>query len=217
MESYQRQFIEFALQQKALLFGEFVLKSKRISPYFFNSGCFNTGAAIAKLGRFYADAIVHVGIAYDMIFGPAYKGIPLVTAVAIALAEHYRRDVPYAFNRKEEKDHGEGKLIVGAALAGKVLAIDDVITAGTTVHESVHIIRAAGAEWAGEVICFDRAERGQEGNTSAVESVVQRYGAPVVSIVGLQHVMAYLREKSEMRLLQQMEEYQRQYGAVEVG
>ncbi len=184
MESYKREFIELALEMGVLRFGEFTLKSGRVSPYFFNAGLFNTGRAAAKLGRFYAAAVQDCGITFDLLFGPAYKGIPLVTLTAAALAEYHDRDLPYCFNRKEAKDHGEGGLIVGAPMRGQVLVLDDVITAGTAIREAMDIIRAEGAAPAGVVVALDRAERGQ-GSLSAVQEVEQTYRIPVASIIGL--------------------------------
>lgn len=213
MKDYQRDFIEFALAQKALLFGEFTLKSGRKSPYFFNSGLFDTGKSIAKLGFFYAQAIQASGIDYDILFGPAYKGIPLVTAVAIALAEHHGIDKPYSFNRKEVKAYGEGGCIVGTPLSGRILLIDDVISAGTTIRESERIIRDAGATFAGVCISVDRQERG-EGKTSAVQEVESTYQLPVINIVTLTDIMSYLAEENETDKLAQMKAYQVQYGVI---
>lgn len=212
MKDYQQAFIEFSLKQKALLFGEFILKSGRVSPYFFNAGCFNTGKAIAELGHFYAEAIKASGIEYDVLFGPAYKGIPLATAVAIALAERHGVDKPFAFNRKEAKEYGEGGSIVGAPLLGRVLLIDDVISAGVTVNESAGIIRNAGATFAGVCISVDRQERG-EGGISAVEEVTTRYHLPVIHIVGLVDIMTYLKGQGETDMLAKMSAYQAEYGA----
>lgn len=192
LKPYQIEFLTFALQVGALQLGEFILKSGRCSPYFFNSGLFNTGARLARLGRFYAQAIVDAGLEYDMIFGPAYKGIPLVSAVAIALADHHQTEVPYAFNRKEIKDHGEGGSVVGAPLAGRVLIIDDVISAGTSVRESLHLIHAAQAIPVGVSISLDREERGT-GALSAVQELTQQHQLPVISIVTLTHLIAYFR------------------------
>ncbi len=197
MQTYQRRFLEFAIESKVLCFGEFTLKSGRSSPYFFNSGLFNSGAKLARLGEFYAEAIIASGIRFDMLFGPAYKGIPLVAATAIALAEHHGRDLPYAFNRKEAKDHGEGGNIVGAPLQGKVLIVDDVISAGTSVKESNAIIRAAGAKPAGVVISLDRQERG-EGDRSAIQEVEQELGIPVASIANLDALLDYLASRPEL-------------------
>lgn len=191
MQDYQRDFLRFALNQGVLRFGDFTLKSGRHSPYFFNAGLFNSGAALARLGRFYAAALQASDLACDVLYGPAYKGIPLAAAAAIALADQYGRDVPYAFNRKESKDHGEGGLIVGHPLRGDILIIDDVITAGTSVRESIDIIRAQGARPAGVLIALDRQERGQD-ERSAVQEVRERFGIPVVSIATLADLVAFL-------------------------
>ncbi len=212
MHAYQREFLDFVIATDVLRFGEFTLKSGRVSPYFFNSGLFNTGSSIAKLGRYYAAAIENSDIEYDMIFGPAYKGIPLATSAAIALADHHDRDLPYAFNRKEAKDHGEGGTIVGAALAGKVLIIDDVISAGTSVRESIDMIKAAGATTTGVVIALDRQEKGQD-ERSAIQEVEQQYDFPVASIVKLDDLISYLAEKPEMATaLNNVSAYREQYG-----
>jgi orotate phosphoribosyltransferase len=192
MLDYQREFIEFALQHQVLRFGEFTLKSGRKSPYFFNAGLFNSGGALGRLGEYYAHAIAGSGIGYDMLFGPAYKGIPLAAAAAIALARLFGQDVPYCFNRKEAKGHGEGGMTVGAVLAGRVLIIDDVISAGTSVNESVEIIRSAGATPAGVVIALDRQERGS-GALSAVQEVRQRHGIDVASVINLEALLEYLK------------------------
>ncbi len=210
MQAYQREFIGFALDCGVLRFGEFKLKSGRISPYFFNSGLFNTGGRLARLGRFYAEAIVASGIGFDMLYGPAYKGIPLVTAAAIALAEQHGRDLPYAFNRKEAKDHGEGGAIVGCPLQGRVLIIDDVISAGTSVGESMEIIKKSGATPVGVVIALDRQERGQ-GPTSAVQEVEARYRLRVFSIAKLETLIAYLRETAAPHLAA-IQAYRAAYG-----
>lgn len=191
MQDYQREFLRFALDQGVLRFGDFTLKSGRHSPYFFNAGLFNTGATLARLGRCYAAALQASDLACDVLYGPAYKGIPLAAATAIALADEYGRDVPYAFNRKESKDHGEGGLIVGHPLRGDVLIIDDVITAGTSVRESIDIIQAQGARPAGVLIALDRQERGQD-ERSAVQEVRERFGIPVVSIATLADLVAFL-------------------------
>lgn len=213
MHDYQREFLAFAIRTGVLRFGEFKLKSGRISPYFFNSGLFNSGDSIARLGRYYAAALNGSGIAYDMLFGPAYKGIPLAVATVVALADHHRRDVPYAFNRKEAKTHGEGGTVVGAPLHGRVLIIDDVISAGTSVRESVAIIKAAGATPAGVVIALDRQERGQ-GPTSAIQEVEKTFGLKVASIVNLDNLVAYLKEQADMqRSLDGVRAYREQYGA----
>jgi orotate phosphoribosyltransferase len=200
MQPYQQEFLEFAIAQNVLRFGKFTLKSGRQSPYFFNAGLFNTGKALAKLGRFYASAIQASGIDFDLLFGPAYKGIPLVATTAIALAEQHQRDLPYAFNRKEIKDHGEGGNIVGAALAGRILLIDDVISAGTAIREAVEIIQAAGATLAGVVIALNRQERGKT-ELSAIQEIEQHYNIPVISIVSLEDLITYLELKSDKQKL----------------
>jgi len=182
MRDYQKAFIEFALSRNVLRFGEFTLKSGRVSPYFFNAGLFNTGSALARLGRYYAEAIVDSGLAFDVLFGPAYKGIPLAATTCVALADHHERDMPYCFNRKEAKAHGEGGNIVGSPLQGRILIIDDVITAGTAIRESMQLIETAGAKPAGVVIALDRQEKGS-GELSAIQEVEQQYGIPVLSIV----------------------------------
>jgi len=194
------EFVRFALEQGVLRFGSFKVKSGRVSPYFFNAGLFDSGASVGRLARFYAQALLDSGIAFDMLFGPAYKGIPLATAVAVALAGHPQaqgRDVPFAYNRKEAKDHGEGGTLVGAPLRGRVVIIDDVITAGTSVRESVQIIRAAGAEPAAVLIALDRMERAGPDDAlsahSAVQDVAHTYGIPVVSIASLDDIMALLQ------------------------
>jgi orotate phosphoribosyltransferase len=200
----RREFVQFALNEGVLRFGSFVTKSGRTSPYFFNAGLFNTGASVGKLAQFYAQALVDAKLPFDMLFGPAYKGIPLATATSVALASHaglQGRDVPFAYNRKEAKDHGEGGVLVGAPLKGKVVIIDDVITAGTSVRESVDIIRAAGAEPCAVLIAMDRMERaGPDGALSphsAVQEVQQRYGLPVVSIASLTDILALLEKNAE--------------------
>jgi orotate phosphoribosyltransferase len=212
MRTYQKEFIDLALELGVLRFGEFTLKSGRISPYFFNAGLFNTGHAAARLGRFYAAAVAESGVGFDMIFGPAYKGIPLATLTAAALAEHHGTNVPFAYNRKEAKDHGEGGQVVGAPLAGKVLIIDDVITAGTAVREAVKIIAAAGAEIAGLVISLDRQERGS-GRLSAVQELQQSLGMPVVSIVRLDELVETLKTSSDFgNYLESVLAYRQEYG-----
>ncbi|MFV8836232.1 orotate phosphoribosyltransferase [Aquisalimonas sp.] len=213
MHDYQREFLDFALEQNVLRFGEFQLKSGRISPYFFNAGLFNTGGTLAALGRYYARSITNSGVGFDMLFGPAYKGIPLASTTAVALADHHDRDVPWAFNRKEAKDHGEGGTIVGAPLAGRVLVIDDVISAGTSVRESVNMIRAAGAELAGVAIALDRKERGS-GELSAVQQVRDQYNAPVVPIVDLDDLVEWLEQRGDHDAdLTAIRAYREQYGA----
>jgi orotate phosphoribosyltransferase len=212
MENYQQEFIEFALNIGVLRFGEFTLKSGRKSPYFFNAGLFNSGSSLAQLGRYYAQTIVDSRIPFDVLYGPAYKGIPLAAATAIALADHHGKDIPYAFNRKEAKDHGEGGVIVGAQLQGKVLIIDDVISAGTSVRESIDIINANKAQPAGVVIALDRQEKGQ-GDTSAIQEVENDYGLPVASIIQLQLLIEYLQGHSDMQeSLQAISAYREQYG-----
>ncbi len=193
MRDYQREFIEFAIEQNVLRFGEFTLKSGRISPYFFNAGLFNTGTALAKLGRYYAAAIEDAGVPFDVLFGPAYKGIPLAASAAVALSNDYNRDVPYVFNRKEAKDHGEGGNLVGAPLEGRVMIIDDVITAGTAIREVMEIINAAQATPAAVMIALNRMERGK-GELSAIQEVERDYGMHVISIVSLEDIVAYLTD-----------------------
>ena len=212
MQDYKRDFLQFAIDTGVLRFGEFTLKSGRTSPYFFNSGLFNTGKSLARLGRYYAEAIIESGIGFDMIFGPAYKGIPLAASTAIALADHHQRDVPYAFNRKEAKDHGEGGSIVGAPLQGRVLVIDDVITAGTAIRESVAILDAADAQLAGVVISLDRQEKGT-GDTSAIQEVEKQYAIRVANIVTLTDLIEFLSEQSgQEAALAAIQAYREQYG-----
>ncbi|GAB3311935.1 orotate phosphoribosyltransferase [Haliea atlantica] len=191
MQAYQQEFIELARRYQVLRFGEFTLKSGRISPYFFNAGAFASGAALAALGRCYAQRIVDSGLAFDVLLGPAYKGIPLAAATAIALADRHGLDVPFAYNRKEAKDHGEGGTLVGAPLEGRVLVIDDVITAGTAVREVIGMIESAGAELAGVAIGLDRQERGS-GELSAIQEIEQAYRIPVLSIIDINHIIAWL-------------------------
>jgi len=212
MQDYQREFLRFAFDTGVLRFGEFTLKSGRKSPYFFNAGLFNTGAALSRLGRFYASAIVESAIAFNVLYGPAYKGIPLAATTSIALADLHARDVPYAFNRKESKDHGEGGNIVGHPLEGNILIIDDVITAGTSVRESVDIIGAHGARAAGVVIALDRQERGQD-KRSAIEEVRSQFGIPVFSIATLTDLVAFLEESPiDSNTLSAVRDYQKRYG-----
>jgi len=214
MLKYQKQFLDFVIHHRILRFGEFTLKSGRQSPYFFNAGLFNTGSALAFLGRSYAAAIRHSGIEFDVMFGPAYKGIPLAAVTAAALAEHFNHDVPYCFNRKEAKDHGEGGSIVGAPLAGRVLVIDDVITAGTAIREVMAIISQHGAQAAGVVVALDREERGQ-GALSAIGEIRQQYEIPVYSIIGLGQIVTYLEQTQNPELapyLPKLHEYQERYG-----
>lgn len=213
MQDYQHAFIEFALNTGVLRFGEFTLKSGRISPYFFNSGLFNTGGSLAKLGRFYASALIDNEIDFDMLFGPAYKGIPLASTCAIALADEHDRDLPYSFNRKEAKDHGEGGTIVGSPLQGKVMIIDDVISAGTSVRESIDLINEASATPAGVVIALDRQELGK-GDVSAIAEIEKNYTMPVTSIIKLEHLIAFLKDNSEMaQYYDKVQAYQERYGA----
>jgi orotate phosphoribosyltransferase len=214
MLSYQKEFLDFVIGRSILRFGEFTLKSGRQSPYFFNAGLFNSGAALAFLGRCYAAAIRHADIPYDVLFGPAYKGIPLVAAASVALAEHFAQDVPYCFNRKEAKDHGEGGALVGAPLSGRVLVIDDVITAGTAIRETMTLIRQAGAIAAGVVVALDREERGQ-GELSAIDEIRREYGIPVTSIIGLGQIVHYLEDAGNQelaRFLPQLKMYRERYG-----
>lgn len=213
MKDYQREFLDTALACEALRFGTFTLKSGRVSPYFFNSGLFNTGERLACLGRSYAAAIVDSKIEFDMLYGPAYKGIPLASAAAIALVRDYQRDIPYAFNRKEAKDHGEGGVVIGAPLRGRVLIVDDVISAGTSVRESVGVIAGAGATAAGVAIALDRQERGHAG-VSAVQEVERAFGLRVVSIANLDTLLAYLRERGGLaEQLKAVAQYRQSYGA----
>ena len=212
MQDYQRDFIRFAIERGVLRFGEFTLKSGRTSPYFFNAGLFNTGTALAQLGRYYAAAIVQSGIAFDVLFGPAYKGIPLAAATAVQLAELHQMDVPWCFNRKEAKDHGEGGSLVGSPLAGNVLIIDDVITAGTAIREVMHIIQAQQARPAGVLIALNRQERGN-GDLSAIQEVERDFNIPVISIVSLNQVLEYLADDAQLKQhLPAVEAYRAQYG-----
>lgn len=212
MQAYQRDFIRFAIDRGVLRFGEFTLKSGRTSPYFFNAGLFNSGSALAQLGRFYAAAVVESGIAFDVLFGPAYKGIPLAASTAVALAEHHNLDLPWCFNRKEAKAHGEGGSLVGAPLTGNVLIIDDVITAGTAIREVMQIISAQGATAAGVLIALNRQERGN-GELSAIQEVERDFGIPVVSIVSLNQVLEFLADDPQLKQhLPAVEAYRAQYG-----
>lgn len=212
MQSYKKEFLEFAIEAGVLRFGEFTLKSGRISPYFFNAGLFDRGSHLARLGRFYAQAIVDSAIDFDVLFGPAYKGIPLAAAASIALADHHALDTPWCFNRKEAKDHGEGGNLVGAALQGRVMIIDDVITAGTAIRESLQIIDAAGASAAGVVIALDRQERGQ-GERSAIQEVEQDLGLTVASIVTLAELQRFLQDRPDSaEALQGIADYRAKYG-----
>jgi orotate phosphoribosyltransferase len=212
---YKREFLEFALETGVLRFGEFTLKSGRISPYFFNTGLFQTGEALARLGHYYARSIVESGLAFDMLYGPAYKGIPLVSVTAVALYEQHGRNYPYAFNRKEAKDHGEGGMVVGAPLRGRVLILDDVISAGTSVRESVEVIRMAGAEPVGVAISLDRQERGT-GPQSAVQQVERDYGLQVIRIVCLNDLVGYLAERGGPgAALEAVRGYRERYGVTD--
>jgi orotate phosphoribosyltransferase len=211
MKNYQHDFIEFAVLRNTLRFGEFTLKSGRISPYFFNAGLFNKGEDLRKLGQFYAAAIENSGIDYEVIFGPAYKGIPLVTTTSVALCD-YGKNVDYAFNRKEAKDHGDGGVTVGANLADKnVLIVDDVITAGTAIRESVEVLKQANAKLVGVVVALDRQERGQ-GATSAIQEIEELYNIPVISIVKFEHLISYIQAEQQDDILQKMRAYRKQYG-----
>jgi orotate phosphoribosyltransferase len=212
---FRQEFIEFAVARQVLRFGEFKTKAGRLSPYFFNSGLFNDGGSLLRLSQFYAKAIAASGLEFDLLFGPAYKGIPLVAAVAVALAGQ-GRNLPYSFNRKEAKDHGEGGTIVGAPLQGRVLIVDDVISAGTSVRESVELIRAAGATPAGVVIALDRMERGT-GELSAVQEVERDYGIPVVAVATLEDLMTFLASHGELAAHQAaVAAYRSQYGVSRV-
>ncbi|UJF22028.1 orotate phosphoribosyltransferase [Shewanella sp. OMA3-2] len=212
MKAYQREFIEFALERQVLRFGEFTLKSGRTSPYFFNAGLFNTGKDLARLGRFYAAALIDSGIGFDLLFGPAYKGIPIATTTAVALCDHHDVDIPYCFNRKEAKTHGEGGSLVGSELKGKVMLVDDVITAGTAIRESMEIINAHNAQLAGVLIALDRQEKGK-GELSAIQEVERDFGCQIVSIIKLADLINYLSEKSGMETeLASVSAYRQQYG-----
>jgi len=211
MLDYQKEFIQYALDCGVLKFGEFQLKSGRTSPYFFNTGLFNTGAMLGKLGQFYAQTLIQSEVSVDMLYGPAYKGIPLVSTASIAYSQ-LKQDIPYAFNRKEAKDHGEGGVIVGTALQGKVLILDDVITAGTSVRESVEIINQMGAMPAGVLIALDRQEKG-ENEKSAVQEVSERFGMPVISIISLTQIIEFLEiEGASGEQLEIIKAYRQQYG-----
>ncbi|BDX05012.1 orotate phosphoribosyltransferase [Planctobacterium marinum] len=212
MQDYQKAFIEFALERNVLRFGEFTLKSGRKSPYFFNAGLFNTGRDLAKLGQYYAEALVAANIEFDVLFGPAYKGIPIATTTAVALAEKHNVDTPYCFNRKEKKDHGEGGNLVGSALEGRVMLVDDVITAGTAIRESMALLDECGASLAGVLIALDRQEKGK-GELSAIQEVERDFNTQVVSIVSLADLIEYLKDKPEMsQHLENITQYRASYG-----
>ena len=212
MQAYKREFLDLSLELDVLRFGEFTLKSGRVSPYFFDAGLFNTGYAAAKLGRYYASAIADSDLEFDMLFGPAYKGIPLVVLAASALAEHHDLDVPYAFNRKEAKAHGEGGSIVGAPLNGKVLIVDDVITAGTAAREAQQIVSSAGADTTGLIISLDRQEVGKD-SRSAIQEFEQTLRIPVISIIQLEDLIDMLEESAEYNgFLEPVLEYRKKYG-----
>jgi len=211
MLDYQREFIDFSLSCGVLKFGEFLLKSGRISPYFFNAGLFNTGAKLGKLGQFYAQALVQSGLSIDVLYGPAYKGIPLAASTAIAYAALTNSDIPYVFNRKETKDHGEGGVLVGAELRGKVMIVDDVITAGTSVRESIEIINSVHATPVGVLCALDRQEKGDK-ELSAIQQVMSDYAIPVITIIGLETIMEYLAETGAEREIAAIKCYHDQYG-----
>jgi orotate phosphoribosyltransferase len=213
--AYQSEFIDLCVQLGVLRFGKFTLKSGRESPYFFNAGLFNTGLAVSAVGRAYAAALVSSNLNFDMLFGPAYKGIPLVTITAAAMAERHGRNLAFAFNRKEAKDHGEGGSIVGSPLKGRVLIVDDVITAGTAIRESIDIIHAAGASPAGVLLALDRQERAGSGALSAVQEVRQQYQIPVVAVVNLADLMAHVAVSGQAADLAGMRQYRERYGLVD--
>jgi orotate phosphoribosyltransferase len=212
MKSYQASFIELALKAEVLKFGEFTLKSGRVSPYFFNAGKFQTGAALAQLGRFYAEALLHSGAEFDMLFGPAYKGIPLVSTIAIALADQHGLDLPYGYNRKEAKTHGEGGSLVGAPLAGKVAIVDDVITAGTAIRQVLDLMQSTNASPAAIVVGLDRQERGQ-GELSAIQELELETGIPVVNIVKLNDIIQFLKNSGDEKQLDAVVSYREKYGS----
>ena len=212
MKEFQCEFIRFAIAHQVLKFGEFTLKSGRKSPYFFNAGLFNSGQALAALGRFYAQALVEAGIDFDVVFGPAYKGIPLASATAIALADHHNQNVPWCFNRKEAKDHGEGGHLVGAPLAGQIVIVDDVMTAGTAIRESMELIANSGAKPACVVVCLDRQEKGK-GELSAIQEVERDFGIPVISIINLQQILEFIESDQELnQYIDAVNSYRAQYG-----
>ena len=211
MKDYQKAFIELAIRHKALCFGEFTLKSGRVSPYFFNAGRFQSGSALAALGSFYAQALISSEVEVDLLFGPAYKGIPLVSVTAAALSNEHDLDFPVCYNRKEAKDHGEGGLLVGAPLAGKVAVIDDVITAGTAVREVIALINTHEASLGAVLIGLDRQERGQ-GELSAIQEIEEEYSVPVISIVKLEHILQYMQGQNEPHLVEAIESYRKDFG-----
>ncbi len=214
MQVFQHQFIDFVIRNEILRFGQFTLKSGRVSPYFFNAGLFNTGEALSFLGRSYAAAIRHAGVDYDLLFGPAYKGIPLVSVTAAALAQEHQVNKPYCFNRKEAKDHGEGGLTVGAPLQGRALIIDDVITAGTAVREVMSLFEQSGATAAGIVVALDRQERGRN-EQSAIQEIERDYGIPIISLINLQQIIDYLASRNDPALAEHLDairDYRQRYG-----
>ena len=213
MEQYQKDFVDFTLETGVLKFGEFTLKSGRISPYFFNAGLFNTGSHLSQLGNFYAQAIKASNLQFDVLFGPAYKGIPLAAATAIALNDNFNRNVPYSFNRKEAKDHGEGGSIVGHPLEGDILIIDDVITAGTAIREAQDIINANDANTKGVIVALDRQEKGK-GELSAIQEVEQIFGIRVLSIINLSHIIEHLKTSKNEDVVSRIESYRSQYGII---
>ena len=211
MEQYQKDFVDFTLETGVLKFGEFTLKSGRVSPYFFNVGLFNTGSHLSELGKFYAQAIEASGLMFDVLFGPAYKGIPLAAAASIALNDSFNKNIPYSFNRKEVKDHGEGGSIVGHPLEGDILVIDDVITAGTAIREAQDIISSNGAITKGVIVALDRQEKGNS-ELSAIQEVEQIFGVSVISIINLSHIIEHLKSVNNEQILQKIESYRSQYG-----
>ena len=211
MEQYQKDFVDFTLETGVLKFGEFTLKSGRVSPYFFNAGLFNTGSHLSELGKFYAQAIEASGLMFDVLFGPAYKGIPLAAAASIALNDSFNKNIPYSFNRKEVKDHGEGGSIVGHPLEGDILVIDDVITAGTAIREAQDIISSNGAITKGVIVDLDRQEKGNS-ELSAIKEVEQIFGVSVISIINLSHIIEHLKSVNNEQILQKIESYRSQYG-----
>ena len=211
MEQYQKDFVDFTLETGVLKFGEFTLKSGRVSPYFFNAGLFNTGSHLSELGKFYAQAIEASGLMFDVLFGPAYKGIPLAAAASIALNDSFNKNIPYSFNRKQVKDHGEGGSIVGHPLEGDILVIDDVITAGTAIREAQDIISSNGAITKGVIVALDRQEKGNS-ELSAIQEVEQIFGVSVISIINLSHIIEHLKSVNNEQILQKIESYRSQYG-----